>query len=397
MAKKELSAEAVVADIRAQMDDAALLAKYELTSAQLNTVFKELMAGGFITEEEISTLTSLGHLQPRLTGQGSNPEPVSTRDAQETYSNAENPESKVWKSITIIHRISSTTTILATNVLRSLRNTDRPVRSYVWRAWLISIIPTYVIGSIVVGVLALPSPTIPDSSPVFLVIFLLYIAPVVETMVMWPILWILRAVMRRQLRVALASAVIWGVLHGLHSVAQGLTITWAFFVFSICFMEWEKKSKLTGIGVTALLHMTHNLVPACALIVIALSGGTPIEHKSVPSPVPPAQREAASISVDREVASTKPSITTMIPVKIREMGKEDEYKRLIQAFSKFGEEEFLQANADLYPDWKKNHAPGATWEEFLVVYKEFVKWWTNSGSPPERGFKLWKDFLAQRR
>ena len=68
-----------------------------------------------------------------------------------------------------------------------------------------------------------------------------------------------------------------------------------------------------------------------------------------------------------------------------------------KSFPDYGEEEFQLANDDLYPDWKRTYAPDGTWLEFLKVYGEFIEWWTDAGSPPEPGFKLWKDFLGTRK
>jgi hypothetical protein len=394
MAKKKVNAEAVIADIRAHMDDDALMAKYELTSAQLGAVFKKLEAEGFITEAEIFAANDIRSAQTRFPDGLLDRESLSGGETQSAPLSTANPERSGLSKNNFFRPISTTATKLVEHVFRTLRNTDRPARSYAWRAWLISIIPTYVIGSIVVGVLDLPGPEIPISSPVFLVVFLLYFAPVVETLIMWPILWLLRLVIRGQLWVALASAVIWGVLHGLHSVAQGLTITWGFFVFSMCFMEWEKKSRLTAIGVTALVHMLHNLLPALILILVALSGEQAVEPK-VQSRAP--QNQEASLSVEGEIPSTKPSVPDRPAERITNLDNEEKYRAFREAFPEFGKEEFELADDDLYPDWKKNHAPDATWDDFMKVYKEFIEWWTDRGSPNESGLKSWKEFLAQRK
>jgi hypothetical protein len=395
MPKKKVSAEAVVADIRAGVGDDALMTKYELTSAQLLTVFKKLVVDGFVAEEEISARTSLLSVNSSHPEAGPDSETVSNRDTKPSLAAAEKAESSPLRTNGFIGKLSGTATKLIEHVFRTLRNTNRPVRSYAWRAWLISVIPTYVIGSIVVGVLDLPGPQLPDTSPIFLVTFLLYFAPVVETLVMWPILWILRRLIGGQLLVAAASAVIWGVLHGIHSVAQGLTITWGFFVFSMCFMEWEKKSKLTAIGVTALVHMLHNLLPACALILVALAGGQAIEPKVTPRQPP--QQQEASVSVDEQTSSTKPSAGALAVGGVRDKATDEKYESFLRAFPEYGEDEYELASDDLYPDWKKNHAPDATWDDFMVVYKEFIEWWTDRGRPMEPGMKLWEQFMAKRK
>jgi len=106
-------------------------------------------------------------------------------------------------------------------------------------------------------------------------------------------------------------------------------------------------------------------------------------------------------STEEEVAP--PAVTKEAPPKTAGRGKEspelsldERVKQFQKAFPGFGKEEFQLANDDLYPDWKKNVAPNGTWAEFLGVYREFVQWWADQGSPPEAGLKLWKDFLASR-
>ncbi len=79
-----------------------------------------------------------------------------------------------------------------------------------------------------------------------------------------------------------------------------------------------------------------------------------------------------------------------------EMSLDERAKLFSKSFPGYGKEEFQLANDDLYPDWKKNVAPNGTWSEFLGVYKEFVQWWTDQGSPQEPGSVLWKNFLASR-
>ncbi len=76
------------------------------------------------------------------------------------------------------------------------------------------------------------------------------------------------------------------------------------------------------------------------------------------------------------------------------MSKEESFRVFQKTFPDYGEDEFQLAHDDLYPDWKKSVAPDGTWQEFLDVYRDFVKWWTDTGSPQESGMKLWKDYLA---
>jgi hypothetical protein len=150
--------------------------------------------------------------------------------------------------------------------LRILRNTDQRVWSYVWMATLISLFPSLAISAVVMSVLPEEGPSF-EGPVVLSVIGMLVLSPWLETIILWGILWILRRFMARPMRVAIASAALWGILHSLMAPAWGLIVAWPFFVFSICFLEWEKISKGRAIVVTALVHTCQNLLPAVALVV----------------------------------------------------------------------------------------------------------------------------------
>ncbi len=121
-------------------------------------------------------------------------------------------------------------------------------------------------------------------------------------------------------------------------------------------------------------------------------------------PAPPGAVGVGPSPTESRQEETSPPVTVKeTPPKASSRGKEvpemslDERAKLFnKAFPDFGKEEFQLANDDLYPDWKKNAAPNGSWTEFLGVYRDFVQWWTDQGSPQEAGAKLWKDFLASR-
>ena len=123
------------------------------------------------------------------------------------------------------------------------------------------------------------------------------------------------------------------------------------------------------------------------------SAGEPIEPGTA---LPPSvhKEESSAAQFQREIP---PAVTPQAarPNEIPEMGKEERLKTFKKAFPDFGQDEFQLANDDLYPDWKKSVAPNGTWPEFLTVYKDFIQWWNDAGSPPEPGFKLWREFLAK--
>jgi len=148
-------------------------------------------------------------------------------------------------------------------ITQFLARTDLPALSYVWKAALIAFIPSLLIGKVVD--LALPDYTPSFNEPVVSELFgALLFSPWTETLFMWPILWILKKFIRNQLTVAISSAVVWAILHSLGAPAWGLGVAWPFFIFSLCFLAWEKKSIGKAIVVTALLHTCQNLLAEIA-------------------------------------------------------------------------------------------------------------------------------------
>ncbi len=139
--------------------------------------------------------------------------------------------------------------------------------------------------------------------------------------------------------------------------------------------------------------------------------GAPVGSRAVPmnmpAPVTPAEVPAGTQRTDKgfheqpAAPSPPPSApeqtASQPPVKeATELSKEEKFQKFQKLFPQFGHEEFQLANDDLYPDWKANVSQSGTWDQFLAVYRDFVQWWLDAGSPPEPGFKLWKDFLASR-
>ncbi len=156
-------------------------------------------------------------------------------------------------------------TKLMQRILGILRNTDRPIPTYVWHAWLIEFIPTIVI---LAPVLALFGPRMPEAADSVLPSLMtpmwfwiaIVMAPWTETLIMWLILLLLRLILGNTMWVPVASGLIWGNLHALGGQQWGVSQIWGFFVLSVCFLEWEKRSEGLAFLVTGLLHMWGNLV-----------------------------------------------------------------------------------------------------------------------------------------
>jgi hypothetical protein len=123
-------------------------------------------------------------------------------------------------------------------------------------------------------------------------------------------------------------------------------------------------------------------------------GATP---EALPVPAAPEQKAIPSPSALRELTTHEALPRQEATPKQAEMARDEKMKSFLKMFPEYGEEEFQLANDDLYPDWKKRVAPEGTWNDFLKVYGEFIQWWTDAGSPPEPGMKLWGKFLATKK
>jgi hypothetical protein len=129
------------------------------------------------------------------------------------------------------------------------------------------------------------------------------------------------------------------------------------------------------------------------LAVFVLLGGESLQANKA-SQAPTTERKGGPVSLVGKPPAASWSLLALKPVEMSEERKRKTFQRL---FPQFGLDEYMLANEDLYPDWKRNLAPNGTWSGFLSVYKDFVRRWSASGSPPEAEYSLWKDFLAKKK
>ncbi|AOS46000.1 hypothetical protein Verru16b_03091 [Lacunisphaera limnophila] len=151
--------------------------------------------------------------------------------------------------------------------------TQSPAR-YLRRALLVDLSISMPIA-IAVG-LTFPSDT-PDfrgMSPLFIAIMICVVSPLVETLMMVVLFAGLRLFLKGQVPLAIVSCLLWAGLHSLSAPAWGLGVFWPFLIFSICYLNWETRSRRHAIYMTAALHALHNLVPSVLLLV-----GTAIENQ----------------------------------------------------------------------------------------------------------------------
>jgi hypothetical protein len=149
---------------------------------------------------------------------------------------------------------------------RSLSDCNQSPVRYLGLALLADLPVTVAIAFLLNRVTGTTWPEFPaDSLPRILVSMCVF-SPLVETFGMVVIIWLLRRFGLRPAYVPLITALVCAGLHSLAKPYWGLEIFWAFLIFALCYVTWEKKSPLQAFWMTAILHALHNLLPTLVLI-----------------------------------------------------------------------------------------------------------------------------------
>jgi hypothetical protein len=143
---------------------------------------------------------------------------------------------------------------------------QHPVRHLGW-ALLADLPVTVAIGFLLNGLTGTTWPEFPADSLPRILVAMCVVAPLLETAGLAVIIWILQRVGLRPALVPLVAALVCAALHSLVKPLWGLEIFWAFLIFSLCYVTWARKSVWSALGLTALLHALHNLLPLLALLI----------------------------------------------------------------------------------------------------------------------------------
>ena len=142
---------------------------------------------------------------------------------------------------------------------------QHPVRYLGW-ALLADLPVTVAIGFLLNGLTGTTWPEFPADSLPRIVVAMCVVAPLLETAGLAVIIWILQRVGLRPAFVPLVAALVCATLHSLAKPLWGLEIFWAFLIFSLCYVTWVRKSVWSALGMSALLHALHNLLPLLFLL-----------------------------------------------------------------------------------------------------------------------------------
>lgn len=148
---------------------------------------------------------------------------------------------------------------MLTSIIKTLQDIDQPVPIYMLKALVCAIVPSLVI-SLSLNFLLLPEQQVPlDILKPGILVSVVLVAPIVETAILWLILAGLQRWTKLSLvQCALASALIWALFHGLQVPIWGATIFIPFFVFSLCFLSWRKRSLVAAMLMTTSVHALQN-------------------------------------------------------------------------------------------------------------------------------------------
>jgi len=137
------------------------------------------------------------------------------------------------------------------------------VISYLVVLLIIAFVPTILIA-LVVGLVCEPRENMMGQNTMSIpaVFFgMVVFSPIVETLLMMVVFWFLRKFTQVLLKLAVWSAVLWALFHSLAWLPWGVIVFWAFVVFSICYLSWEKVSRSRAFWITSATHAMLNLIP----------------------------------------------------------------------------------------------------------------------------------------
>ena len=149
----------------------------------------------------------------------------------------------------------------ASRLLHYVQKTSEPWWKYIPIVFLIAFIPSALISLALNLVFRPEAPMDLGELSIPLVLSLVLLAPLLETLIMWPIVSIIQRFIPGQAVVtAIVSAAVWGIFHGIQAPVWGLTVAWSFFIFSLCFVTWKKLSVFWAIGYVTSIHAMQNLL-----------------------------------------------------------------------------------------------------------------------------------------
>jgi hypothetical protein len=150
---------------------------------------------------------------------------------------------------------------------RFLFSADQPKLAYIFKAWLLALLPSLALVGLVAAATdgpAGPEFALPGRLFVLLVVI---VAPLLDTLLMIPPLWLLNRIGGPAFAAA-GSALLWAGFHSLAAPLWGLVVWWPFLILSIAFLTWWKRGTASAILVVTSIHALQNAVAAALPFVL---------------------------------------------------------------------------------------------------------------------------------
>ena len=148
--------------------------------------------------------------------------------------------------------------------LEVLADTRQGYLAYLGKAFVIDMVPTFVLIAVFVLPIMFFDPFPPAEMPTadavesFEAVWLILLAPIYETLLLWVALVVVRwAIGDRPLATAAWVGLLCGLAHLTNSVLN-FVVFWGFFVQALAFMAWEKHSWWKAFAMVATLHALYN-------------------------------------------------------------------------------------------------------------------------------------------
>lgn len=147
------------------------------------------------------------------------------------------------------------------NILIDLLDPKKGVLHSVFAGLAISVGPALLISAALYYILGDSDAPLPKGDFLVSLFEIGLIAPLFETLLMWPILkGLMYIAQQNKALVALLSAALWAGIHGAFSASWGLTIFWPFLIFTVIFLNWRPLGLIYALGVTTVVHALQNIL-----------------------------------------------------------------------------------------------------------------------------------------
>lgn len=100
----------------------------------------------------------------------------------------------------------------------------------------------------------------PFTTSVELAFYWILLGPILETFLLAFIIFLIQKFVSSIYVVSFISACVWGMMHGYSEVGKFFGTIWSFYLFSLSYLWWKKRSLANGLYVACLAHIVLNSI-----------------------------------------------------------------------------------------------------------------------------------------